>query len=512
VSWLNPNDIDTDGKPITSAGMQFLRLPRRLQDRLTEFVEEFRYTVMVVDDEPINLELLAAALEDSYRVICFSGGVAALAALEHEEVACIIADQAMPQMSGLEFLTELAKKYPGSQTRKIVLTAHANLDDIQAFVNSCGIFHYMTKPFQLPQMIRIVGSAVEAYAMAVENERLKAELERTNLQLHRENAVLRRRVASMRERPPLIGESEAMAKVMELIRQLAPTDTTVLIRGETGTGKELVARALHNASLRGDKPFVPVNCAALPETLVESELFGHERGAFTDATALRLGRFERANGGTLFIDEVGDLPLGIQIKLLRVLQEGTFERVGGAETITTNVRIISATNRDLESLMDEGSFREDLYYRLNVVPIHLLPLRDRPEDIWPIARYFLRQVQARMGKSAIHLSDSIREALMQHDWPGNVRELSNVIERMVALTSSASMVDCVELGVRRARNASTPANTRVMAGKLKDMLEAYERSLIRNALSGASGNRTRAAEKLGLSRQALSMKATKYHL
>jgi transcriptional regulator with GAF, ATPase, and Fis domain len=271
-----------------------------------------------------------------------------------------------------------------------------------------------------------------------------------------------------------------------------------------------VARTLHQLSLRFDKPFVAVNCAALPESLVESELFGHERGAFTGAASRRVGRFESSDGGTLFIDEVGDLPVSVQVKLLRVLQEGTFERVGANETLRCDVRVLAATHRNLEEMIEDGRFREDLYYRLAVVPVMLPPLRERPEDILPLALHHLDTLQRRAGKERIQISERMRAALVEHTWPGNVRELMNVIERAVALTPTGGVADMVELTVRLQKPKSAEAVQ--LQGTLKEMMDRHERGLIERALAASGGNRTRAADKLGLSRQALSVKLTKYRL
>jgi len=281
-----------------------------------------------------------------------------------------------------------------------------------------------------------------------------------------------------------------------------------LIRGETGTGKELLARMVHGLSSRRDKPWVAVNCAALPESLIESELFGHERGAFTGASSRRIGRFEQADGGTLFIDEVGDLPPEIQVKLLRVLQEGTVERVGSNKPIRIDVRIVTATHRDLEELIGSKRFREDLFYRLNVVPIFVPPLRDRPEDIWPITLHFLDEIQGRMGKNDICIGDTLRKSMIKYDWPGNVREVINVVERIVALTDSGGEATSGSIPLGRKSRPKAPAAN--FAGNLKDMVGTYERGLIIDALEANDGNASQAARMLGVSRQTLWVKMSKY--
>ncbi len=314
----------------------------------------------------------------------------------------------------------------------------------------------------------------------------------------------------------LLGRSPVMLDLFRTIEVVAPTDASLLIRGETGTGKELVARVVHALSPRRDMPFVAVNCAAIPEGLVESELFGHERGAFTGAAARRLGRFELAHGGTLFVDEVGDLPLAAQVKVLRVLQERAFERVGGNETIRTDIRLIAATHRDLEQLLDDGAFRRDLFYRLNVVPLDVPPLRERPEDVWLLVEHYSGVIQSRMHKEGISFSPRMREAMEGYHWPGNVRELINVVERAVALTPSGGVADFVSFRegsgsgsrLRAARPWPDPQGGR----SLRDLVDAYERQVLEETLARTAGNKTRAAKELGLSRQGLSLKLSKHRM
>jgi two-component system response regulator AtoC len=323
----------------------------------------------------------------------------------------------------------------------------------------------------------------------------------------------------------LVGHSARLRELEDKIRRVADSDVTVLLRGETGTGKELLARAIHQLSRRRQQPFVAVNCAALTESLIESELFGHERGAFTGATDRYLGRFERASGGTLFIDEVGDLPMRAQVKLLRTLQEHSIERVGGQELIPVDIRLIAATHQPLEKLIDRGDFRSDLFYRLSVVPFFVPALRERPEDIWPLTLHYLGHVQRRSGKSGIMFSERSRQMLESHPWPGNVRELVNVVERAVALAADRETIDLSLVDLQA--QASVPAHPTPIPARpdpapvaalptspvtLKESVEGFERTVIAEALTRNKGNRTRAAHELGLSRQALSAKITKYGL
>ncbi len=310
----------------------------------------------------------------------------------------------------------------------------------------------------------------------------------------------------------MIGRSPAMREVFDAIERVAPTGATILVRGETGTGKELVARVVHALSPRRDQPFVAVNCAALPESLVESELFGHERGAYTGAQARRLGRFERADGGTLFIDEVGNMPEAVQVKLLRVLQERTFERVGGTETLHVDIRLIAATNLDLEGAMSTGQFREDLFYRLNVVPITLPPLRERREDIPLLLEHLLPMFQRRLGKEGIRLSAAMLERLSLYDWPGNVRELMNVIERVVALTPSGGVADFPDIRMRSPRQRLTAMIPEKPSASLREMVSDFEKRVIAQSLERHGGNRSRAAREMGITRQGLSVKIKKYGL
>lgn len=305
----------------------------------------------------------------------------------------------------------------------------------------------------------------------------------------------------------IVAVSAGMRAVIDTIAAVAGSDATVLVRGETGTGKEMLTGTLHRLSGRHDGPLVAVNCAALPEGLVESELFGHEPGAFTGATGRHIGRFERANGGTLFIDEVGDLPAAVQVKLLRVLQEGAIERLGGREAIAVDVRLVAATHRDLETMIQTGEFREDLYYRLNVVPVTIPPLRERREDIWPLAQHYLEAIQARYGKS-LQLTSQLRESLEAYDWPGNIRQLINVIERMVALTPSGG-VATLDLAPPTADKPDGAARSRQ---SLRDAMSEFEKKRIAEALDRAGGNRSMAARELGISRQALNHKLQKYNL
>jgi len=325
---------------------------------------------------------------------------------------------------------------------------------------------------------------------------------------------LRRSVRERHSYGELVGGSEKMQELYALVDRVAGTDSTVMIRGETGTGKELLARVLHQGSLRAQRPFVAVSCAAIPEGLLESELFGHERGSFTGADQRQLGRFELAAGGTLFVDEVGDMPLSAQVKILRVLQEREIERVGGRQPIKVDVRIIAATHVDLEAAVAAGRFRQDLYYRLNVIEARLPALRDRPGDAALLAGHFLERLLARGGKRDVRLSREALAAIAAYAWPGNVRELANVIERAVAMTPSGGVIgaDLLALKPAAAPSASASASASGAAGNIREAVEQLERALVTRALDAHRGNITRAAAQLGITRQALSQKMAKLGL
>jgi len=352
-----------------------------------------------------------------------------------------------------------------------------------------GAADYLTKPLNLEELRHKIEAVRESCRLSAENRELRAALESR----HRIEGI--------------IGDSGQMLEVISLVRRVASTDATVLIRGESGTGKELIAKAIHYASARAGKPLVRVNCAALPENLLESELFGHEKGSFTGAVSMRKGRFELADGGTLFLDEIGDLPLHLQAKLLRVLQEKEFERVGSSHSLKVDVRLLSATHRDLEALIRAGQFREDLYYRLNVVTIFLPPLRERRQDLPAFMDHFLRVFAEKNGKAIRGFTREAREALLRYDYPGNVRELENLIERAVVLTRD-NVIDRGDLPLTMDAFEAPPDKQAGLAAAV----EGLERRMIKDALARAGGVQTRAAELLGLTERALRYKLRKYGL
>src|SRR6187397_388221 len=404
-----------------------------------------RYPILVVDDEQDNLDAFRFNFRKTFDILTASGGAEALQILEDKEVAVVITDQRMPRMTGVELLREVRSKTP--ETVGIILTAFTYVDVLVEAINLGQVYRYITKPWDAKEVRGVLQYAIERFDLTRENKRLAAQLAEytgyLNQQLHGEFDF-----------GNIVGHSAPLREVLAKVEQVAPTPSTVLLRGETGTGKELVAHAIHINSPRSEKPFVRVNCAALAPGILESELFGHEKGAFTGAVARRAGRFELADGGTLFLDEVGDLPMEVQIKLLRALQEREFERVGGSETIRVDVRVVSATNRDLETMIDGGAFREDLYYRLNVFPIHLPALRERIDDLPPLVDHFVAKFARSTGKRVMGCTSEAMDKLRSYSWPGNVRELENIIERAMILVK-AERLEAGDLDFgRRAQQAT----------------------------------------------------------
>jgi DNA-binding NtrC family response regulator len=455
-----------------------------------------RYPVLVVDDEQDNLDIVRFNFRKTHPLLFASSGDEALSILEREPVACIVSDQRMPGMTGIELLRAAREKRP--DTVNILLTAYADLPLLTQALNDGLAYRYVSKPWTTEELGLALRGAVERYHLIRENKRL---LE----QLAEQNALLRRDADEPFNFGEIVGTAPALTRVLETVKQVAPTPSTVLIRGESGVGKELIARAIHNASPRREKAFVRVNCAALAPGVLESELFGHEKGSFTGALARKLGRFELADGGTIFLDEVGDLSPEIQVKLLRVLQERELERVGGTETLRVDVRVISATNRNLEELIEDGSFREDLYYRLNVFPIQVPPLRERLEDIEKLARCFVERFASRCNKPVRGISAEAIERLKGYSWPGNVRELENVLERAIILCGGEELGEAdLDFGTRR---PTTP-----LPAALPDALEEIERRKLLEAIDKHHGRKSDVARELGINRSTLYYRLKKLGL
>jgi len=435
-------------------------------------------TILVVDDEQIQRAILAEVLRDEgYQVVEAADGEAALQRVNGGGIDLILTDVRMPGISGEELLVKVREERPHLPV--LLITAHDTVEQAVAAMQA-GAFSYIAKPINLDGLLAQVQRALE-------HRRLAEELE-----------ALRSAVGEAPDLPEVVAESSAMRAVLSEAARVAPRRTTVLITGESGTGKEVVARAIHALSDRAEAPFVAVNCAALPETLLESELFGHEAGAFTGAAQRHIGRFEQASSGTLFLDEIGDLPMPVQVKLLRALQERTIERLGSNTSVAVDVRLIAATHRDLAAAIREGGFREDLYYRLNVVALHLPPLRHRRPDIPTLVDHLLERINRDNDTAITGVSREALEAFLRYPWPGNVRELGNVLERAVVLTRG-QVIHLDDLpSTIRAPSEKPPAGD----GSLADS----ERAAIVAALAAARGNRSVAADRLGIHRNTLRRK------
>jgi len=460
------------------------------------------YGILIVDDEVAILESLELTLGSDYRVFTARSGEEGLAILAGEDVALVIADQVMPRMTGVEFLEKAIERNP--RAIRILLTGYADIGSLARAINEGRIYRYISKPWE-PDEVRLnVKRALEAFALAGENVQLAAALADANERLRAENLYLRREVERRYGFDQILGSSPAMAKVFEVMEKVAETDATVLLTGETGTGKDLVARAIHYAGSRKDQRFVAQNCAALPDTLLESELFGHKRGAFTGAHADKKGLFEVADRGTIFLDEIGETLPGMQVRLLRVLQDGEIRALGSSETRKVDVRIIAATNRDLRRDVEQGRFREDLYYRLRVVEIGLPPLRVRREDIPLLAHHFLDEANREMGRKLEGFTNEAMDRLVGNRWDGNVRELENEIQRTVALAGGATTItaDMLSEHLRGAAPEAPPSDPVLRGLDMNAAVDALKRRMIADALREA-GSKTRAAETLGIPRQSL---------
>ena len=439
------------------------------------------HSILVVDDEMRLADVLAAALEDlGYRATAVHSARAALIELERARFDLVLTDLRLPVMDGRALLREVRSRWP--EVPVIIITAFAAVRDAVDLVKE-GAFDYIAKPFEIDDVSATIRRALRLADVVRDNERLRSELE------------------GRYSFDTLIGSSAAFRRVIEQVTEVCETKATVLLNGESGTGKELVARAIHFNSPRRDKPFIAVNCAAIPETLLESELFGHVKGAFTGALANRTGRFAAADGGTLFLDEIGDMPLPIQAKLLRVIQERSFEPVGATRTQTVDVRLVAATHKDMRQAVDTGSFREDLFYRLNVFPIMLPPLRDRADDIPLLSLHFLAELAESMGKRASGFSPAALAAMTAYDWPGNIRELHNCIKRavIVAKTPTIDVSDLPQDLFSTPRRSDRDALPRDLDAEL----ERIERDFIIEALRRSDGVQVRAAKLLGIAERSL---------
>lgn len=446
--------------------------------------------ILIAEDEPFQREMLRDFLVgEGHRVTESEDGESALRLLANGSFDLVLLDFKMPGMDGLEVLREARRINP--EIDALILTAFGTIETAVAAMKA-GARDYITKPIDLDELSLLIGRIADHRRLVKENEILRREIE-----------------AKGATPQTMLHRSEKMAELLNLAGRIASSQATVLIQGETGTGKELLARLIHNMSPRSSRPLVAVNCAAIPETLLESELFGHEKGAFTGAVQRRIGRFEQADGGTLFLDEIGELTPPVQVKLLRFLQEREFQRVGGDRTIKADVRIISATHQDLEARIREGQFREDLFYRIHVVTLNIPPLRERREDIPPLVDHFVKRFARENHKSIEGLSREARDHLMRYDYPGNVRELENIVERAVVI-ARAPLIATQDLPFQECREPES-LGAAVEAGSLHMALESLERQMIQEALEKAQSNQSQAARQLGLSERMLRYKLKKYN-
>ena len=485
---------------------------------VTQALDPKQYPILVVDDEQDNLDAFRFNFRKVFDIVSAGSGAEALEVLKQKDVAVIITDQRMPKMTGLELLREAKELRP--EAVGIILTAFTDVDVLIEAITLGQVYRYVTKPWDAKEVRGILQYALDRFHLQRENRRMAA-------QLAEYTGYLNQQIHGAFDFGNIIGDSPALREVLTKVEQVAPTASTVLLRGETGTGKEMVAHAIHINSPRENKPFVRVNCAALAPGILESELFGHEKGSFTGAVERRRGRFELADGGTLFLDEVGDLPMEVQIKLLRTLQEREFERVGGTDTIKVDVRMVSATNRNLEKMIEEGEFREDLYYRLNVFPINLPPLRERHGDVPLLAQHFVNKFARQMAVRPGVLSTEATNKLREYAWPGNVRELENIIERAMILARGGEVgAQHLDFGKRAQQSSgSFPVTTHevpsapiVVAPAGDDgrslaerLLESEKREIIA-AVEKSKGNIASASRMLGINRSTLYYRLRKHGL
>ncbi|MGI9134989.1 MAG: sigma-54-dependent transcriptional regulator [Rhodoferax sp.] len=476
--------------------------------------------ILVVDDELRSQEALRRTLEEDFEVYCAGSAEQGMHILEHEQPAAtirvVLCDQRMPGTTGVAFLKEVRNRWPDAV--RIILSGHTEAEDIISGVNEAGIWQYLLKPWQPEQMLLTMRRAAEVW-------RLQQDHQRLSLDLRTAEPVLKRQVESKYQklhhayglRSMIRAVGSPLNAVCDLVERVAPFDLSVLVTGESGTGKEMVARAVHYESHRNDKPFITENCGALPDTLLESELFGYKRGAFTGAVEDRVGLFQQADGGTLFLDEIGETSPAFQVKLLRVLQEGEFRPLGSNRAVTVDVRVIAATNRDLEQDVVTGRFRQDLYYRLATVSLHVPALRQRPMDLALLAQRLLETSSRSLGKPVSGFSSEALACIAAYHWPGNVRQLQNEILRMVALTHSAVLgADLLSPQVLRTPVGEAQTNDlawlATLSGGLKERMEQLESQVLKEAMIRHRWNKSATARELGLSRVGLRAKLVRYGL
>ncbi len=449
------------------------------------------YSILIIDDEQTQREVLTGYLKKKgYHLLSADSGEEGIRLIKENMVDIVLSDFKMPDKTGMEVLEEVKRINP--EISFVMITAYSTVEDAVKAMR-LGAYDYLSKPVDLDELDIMIEKITE-------HRNLKSEIQNLKSQLREKHKLT-----------SIISQSPKMEEVLSIASRAAESNASILITGENGTGKEVVAKAVHYISLRKDGPFVAVNIPALSENLLESELFGHEKGSFTGADKMRKGRFEIAEGGTIFLDEIGDIPLAMQVKLLRVLQEREIERVGGTEKIPVNVRIISATNRNLEQKIKDGIFREDLFYRLNIVTIFIPPLRERKEDIVPMIEFFINKYSAQNNKSGMEISKEAADSLLKYNFPGNVRELENIIERAVVLSRS-SLITVSDLPMNVRGFKEEVASVSIEDETMNDKIEALEKTMIYDALAKMNGNQTQAGKLLGITERNLRYKMKKYDI
>ena len=456
--------------------------------------------LLIVDDQVEIRHTLQRLFKRDYRVFIAGSGNEALEILKKEPVSVILSDQRMPGMDGVSFLDASRAIQPDAI--RILITGYADIDASINAVNKAKIYQYVSKPFEPEELLLLVRGAVDKYNLKKQNERLREELKQANRQLSLENETLKSAIETQLDLGNFIGHSPAIQRVYKFVQKVVNTPTTVLLLGETGTGKEMLARMIHYNGKRRNKIFLAQNCGAIPDTLLQSELFGHVKGAFTGAVADKKGLFEQADGGTIFLDEIGDTSPALQLGLLRVLQEGEVKPVGSTRTIKVDTRVIAATNRDLSADVKQGVFREDLYYRLNVFPIHLPALSERKEDIPDLVRFFVDKYSRRIEKQITGVDASVLQILQNSSFPGNVRELENEVERMVTLADPGKPLTTDLLSERFLNRQMADASIGAYKS-LKEAIHQLEHKMINRALIKSRGNIQKAADELEISRVGL---------
>lgn len=473
--------------------------------------------VLVVDDEQRSVEAIRRTLEDDFEVFTATSGTEAFSILENQWIQLILCDQRMPGMSGVDVLSEARRRWP--EVMRVVITGYTDPNDIIDLVNKAGIYHFISKPWHPEELLLVVRNATQLFMLQREHERLSVELKLLGPSVQNRLNEQRKQLRKGFNFDNIVrAPGSPLNAVCDMAARIAGFDVPTLILGETGTGKELMARAIHYCSLRSDKPFYAVNCAAISDDLLESELFGHQKGAFTGAHAHRLGLLSQAHEGTIFLDEIGDISPAFQVKLLRFLQEGEVRAVGANNTVKVDVRVIAATNRDLAQEVASGRFRDDLYYRLATFPISVPPLRKRICDVAPLASALLERAALRHGLKAVEFTPETIKRMCAYSWPGNVRELENQVTRMLILSKDQTLgADLLDTNILYADGAEALPDPIIDSfvggpGQLRERVERLEAKIIRETLIRCKGNKSRTAEELGLSRVGLRAKLLRYDI